>query len=166
VLRQGDKRQITLSMRNIGSAPWKAVDAVRLGSQAPQDNTTWGVGRVELPSAEVPPGGIAQFRIPIVAPTAPGRYTFQWRMLQELVEWFGDYSPETTVHIPLGSSSDVTVRRLPGGPLEFWTTSGANGALFTTWKVSTDPAADWAPWSDFLAEVGGLPGAPSTTVES
>jgi hypothetical protein len=34
----------------------------------------------------------------------------------------------------------------------------AQGGLFTTWKVDTDPNANWAtPWYDFLADVGGLP---------
>jgi hypothetical protein len=46
---------------------------------------------------------------------------------------------------------------LPDGRLELWASDGAGG-LFTTWKVSTDPNADWAPWADFLAEVGALPG--------
>jgi hypothetical protein len=29
--------------------------------------------------------------------------------------------------------------------------------LFSTWKVTTDPNADWEPWVDFIAEVGALP---------
>jgi hypothetical protein len=51
----------------------------------------------------------------------------------------------------------VAVAPLSDGRLELWVSDGAGG-LFTTWKTTTDPNAGWAPWSDFLAEVGGLPG--------
>ena len=54
--------------------------------------------------------------------------------------------------------SRIAVGRLSDGRLEFWSTT-AQGGLFTTWKLTTDPNADWAGWTDFLAEVGALPGA-------
>jgi hypothetical protein len=44
------------------------------------------------------------------------------------------------------------VAPLPDGRLELWTSTDT-GALFTTWKTSTDPNANWVPWSDVLAEV-------------
>ena len=50
----------------------------------------------------------------------------------------------------------VAVGSLPDGRLELWAIDPAGG-LFTTWKVSAAPNAGWAPWSDFLAEVGSLP---------
>ncbi|MEH2539201.1 FAD-binding protein [Bradyrhizobium sp. AZCC 1699] len=52
--------------------------------------------------------------------------------------------------------AQVAVAPLSDGRLELWAT-GTAGGLFTTWKATTDPNADWAPWVDFLAEVGGLP---------
>ena len=52
----------------------------------------------------------------------------------------------------------VAMARLPDGRLEAWVVT-ANGGLFSTWKVSTDPNADWAPWFDFLANSGALPAA-------
>ena len=50
----------------------------------------------------------------------------------------------------------AAVAPLPDGRLELWAIDAAGG-LFTTWKVSTVPNAGWAPWTDFLAEVGSLP---------
>ena len=65
--------------------------------------------------------------------------------------------------LPAGAQS-VAVAPLPDKRLEFWV-SDANGGLWTTWKVDADPNAAWAPWVDFLAEVGGLPaGAQSVAV--
>jgi hypothetical protein len=57
-----------------------------------------------------------------------------------------------------GAVTAVAVAPLPDGSLELWA-STAQGGLFTTWKLNNDPNADWAGWSDFLAEVGPLPGA-------
>lgn len=55
-----------------------------------------------------------------------------------------------------GGVQSVAVSPLPDGRLELWA-SGTQGGLFTTWKVDPHPDSNWAPWSDFLAEVGNLP---------
>ena len=39
------------------------------------------------------------FEISFTAPSTPGYYTLQWRMIQQGVEWFGDYSVAVTVHV-------------------------------------------------------------------
>ena len=70
----------------------------KLGSQNPQDNGTWGLGRVALP-ASVAPGAQATFNFVVTAPTSPGTYNFQWRMLRELVEWFGQTTPNMAVSV-------------------------------------------------------------------
>ena len=49
----------------------------------------------------------------------------------------------------------VAVAPLSDGRLELWAVDG-NGGLQTTWKVDVDPNGNWAPWVDFLAEVGPL----------
>ena len=42
------------------------------------------------------PGEIAN-SFDVTAPFKPGTYNFQWRMLQELVEWFGDLTTNKTI---------------------------------------------------------------------
>jgi pimeloyl-ACP methyl ester carboxylesterase len=51
----------------------------------------------------------------------------------------------------------VAMVPLSNGAVESWVVT-TNGGLFSTWKVSADPDAEWAPWFDFLAYRGGLPG--------
>jgi hypothetical protein len=46
---------------------------------------------------------------------------------------------------------------LSNGALELWVTDGAGG-LYTTWKTSPSPDADWVPWWNFLAAGNGNPG--------
>lgn len=89
----GERRTISVTMRNDGSETWFPEDNIRLGSQSPQDNLTWGVGRVNVPTA-VPPGQIATFTFEVTAPSVANTYAMQWRMLKEGVKWFG---AETTV---------------------------------------------------------------------
>src|SRR5205085_3902059 len=45
------------------------------------------------------PNEIATFTFTITAPVTPGAYAFQWRMVQDGVEWFGQYSPLTYINV-------------------------------------------------------------------
>jgi hypothetical protein len=84
-------------MRNTGSNTWTTA-GYRLGSQNPYDNLNWGMSRVGLP-ASVAPGQAAVFSWTVTAPTAPGSYNFQWRMLNVGVEWFGEQSTNVVVSV-------------------------------------------------------------------
>jgi hypothetical protein len=66
----------------------------RLGSQNPQDNTIWGLGRVNLSGDSVSPGTTTAFSFVVTAPSSPGSYNFQWQMVQDAVEWFGAKTPD------------------------------------------------------------------------
>ena len=85
-------------MQNLGGTTWKATgtNPFRLGSQNPQDNATWGLQRVDVPN-DVAPGDEVTFTFQATAPTVAGSYNFQWRMVDELVTWFGDFTPNIPV---------------------------------------------------------------------
>jgi len=51
----------------------------------------------------------------------------------------------------------LAVAPLSDGRLELWVRSD-QGQLLTTWKATTNADASWRDWSDFLGEVGPLPG--------
>jgi hypothetical protein len=94
----GERYRASVAFENIGQLPWTRETLVRLGSQAPRDNTRWGASRVELPH-DVAPGGVATFELELVAPAAPGVYTFEWRMLRENVTWFGEPSTRARIDV-------------------------------------------------------------------
>lgn len=94
----GSTHAVSVRMRNTGATIWTAETLHRLGSQRPQDNVTWGTGRVGLPGI-VRPGEYVTFSFTVRAPSAPGTYYFQWRMVQDAVEWFGDFSPARAISV-------------------------------------------------------------------
>jgi hypothetical protein len=87
----GTQALVMLRMQNTGTTTWSpnGANPYRLGSQQPQDNTTWGVARVELPR-DVPPGELVDVTFTVTAPAFGGVLPMGWRMVHELVQWFGE----------------------------------------------------------------------------
>ena len=79
----------TVSMINNGPDPW-IIDTTphRLGAQNDQDNTRWGLNRVDLPFS-VQQGQQVTFSFSAIAPTTIGPNPFDWQLLEEGVQWFG-----------------------------------------------------------------------------
>jgi hypothetical protein len=98
----GQSTGVSITLRNTGTVTWSPVGpqcgAYRLGSINPYNNTTWGFSRVELPGP-VPPGGEVTLPFTVTAPSTPGTYNFQWRMVHECVEWFGGACPNVAVNV-------------------------------------------------------------------
>ncbi|MBN2497638.1 MAG: hypothetical protein JXR96_23800 [Deltaproteobacteria bacterium] len=106
-LDTGEQVQATVVMRNTGTDTWTQAGQYKLGAQNPQDNGRWGTSRVQLEAGErVMPGEVEIFVFQITAPATAGVYDFQWRMLQESVEWFGEYTPNLRIAV---GAQDVTV---------------------------------------------------------
>jgi chitodextrinase len=97
----GQSYPVSLTFKNTGTTTWTAADLHRLGAESPQNNLTWGAGRLALPAgvASVAPGASVTFSFTALAPSAPGAYAFQWRMVQDGKEWFGDFSPLLSVQV-------------------------------------------------------------------
>lgn len=91
----GKTASATVVMRNTGRSTWQASRKYALGSQSPADNLIWGTRRQALTS-DISPGAEATFTLLVPAPPAAGA-TFQWQMVQDGVEWFGEKSTATTV---------------------------------------------------------------------
>lgn len=94
----GQGQDVTVTMRNVGILPWTPSGQYRLGSQSPPDSQTWGLSRVELPGL-VLPGQAVTFPFHVTAPAHPGAPAFEWQMLQEGVEWFGEPSRHVVIRV-------------------------------------------------------------------
>ncbi|MCB9933412.1 MAG: hypothetical protein H6841_08330 [Planctomycetes bacterium] len=103
----GEQYTVEVTVRNMGNTTWTSAGNKpwRLGSQAPQDNKTWGMNRVPIPQGqEVRPKDTFTFSFTVTAPANAGQYDMQWRMVQDGKEWFGQYSEKLriTVEAPSG----------------------------------------------------------------
>jgi len=87
----GANSTVTLQVQNTGTTTWTpgGSNPYRLGSQRPQDNMTWGLSRVELPRI-VNPTETVDFIFTVTAPAVGGQIPMGWRMVRELVQWFGE----------------------------------------------------------------------------
>jgi putative Ig domain-containing protein/Ig-like domain-containing protein len=125
-------------MKNNGTTTW-AAGTYSLQSQNPAGNNTWGLNRVNLASS-VAPGSNATFTFNVTAPAA-GTYNFQWRMAQDGVGAFGDFSTNVSI-----------VVSQPGGggqPLVITTTvlgNGTKNVLYSQQVTATGgtPAYTWS----------------------
>jgi YD repeat-containing protein len=120
----GATYQVSVKMRNTGNTTWTASSLYRLGSQNAQDNITWGQARIYLTDS-LAPGAEVTFSFSVIAPgnglSSPPSKHFQWRMVQDGVDWFGDYTTDQIVTInshylpeaPNGYSDLFTARIAP-----------------------------------------------------
>ena len=100
VMYVGETYNVWVKLKNVGNTTWQTSSNYWLGSQNLQDNMRWGKNRVALPSA-VPPGGTITIPFTVTAPGTKGTYNFQWRMVQDGVEWFGPQTPNVQVTVKL-----------------------------------------------------------------
>ena len=84
---------VSVTLKNVGTTTWTKASGYFLGSQNPQDNTTWGLNRVSLGDDDnILPNEEKTFEFDITAPAIAGNINFQWCMLQDGVEWFGAHT--------------------------------------------------------------------------
>lgn len=189
----GQTYQVTLTFRNTGkSGSWytneRTTSNHKLGSWNPEGNMTWGLNRVLMAT---PAGtaigytGIYTFKFTVTAPSTPGIYNFQWRMLEEGVGWFGATSwnvavnvsapqPRPTINIqrnpsPLIANQNFTVTHTTSDATSLSYNCSANGTGFQgsanvpvngTLSGVADPA--WAHYPSTCVWTATGPGGTTT----
>ncbi|MCV9385267.1 NBR1-Ig-like domain-containing protein [Reichenbachiella ulvae] len=130
----GDTVTVSVTMQNDGTSTWTEADLYKLGSQNPQDNNTWGLQRVHLdPSDQIAPGQSKIFTFDVIAPSNPGVYNFQWKMVQDNVEWFGPSSDNVTITVGNGVSVDELDQKLMMG-YQGWFFAEGDGSGPNEWR--------------------------------
>ncbi len=177
VMTTGQTANVSVTMQNTGTNTWVqgGPNPYRLGSQNPQDNWTWGFGRVNLPVASVAPGASVTFTFTITAPSTPGTYHFQWRMVQEGIQWFGAFSTNVDVVVNAPSSppnlsnyawADNGIGWISFncsnagvcGTSNYGVTVNADGSMSGyAWANPNDGAQNHIGWIDFHPLLAGAP---------
>ena len=145
----GDTFTATITLKNSGGTAWTNTGAIpyKLGSQSPQDNTTWGLNRVALPSSPINAGANAVFTFTATAPTNIGTYAFSWRMLQESATWFGS---TFTTNITVVSASPAIATQpasqtvVEGKTVQFKVVATGDPTLTYQWRWNGTNLSDGA----------------------
>lgn len=154
---------VLLTMQNTGTGVWSADTKHKLGSANLQDNTRWGFTRVNLTNGNanaVPPGALQTFNFRVKAPTTPGQYNFQWRMVQELVGWFGQLSANQIITVTATGLTPVTI---PLPPASLNVNAGQPATFFAGAMGSSPIAFQWQRQSAGAADFTPIPGATAST---
>lgn len=130
----GQTYSVSLTFRNTGDKDWYTNANYNLGSQNPHENLTWGLGRVRLVTAAgtaIGNSATYTFSFTVTAPATPGTHNFQWKMLQEGVEWFGAQSLNIPVTVSAPSPAPTfSIHRNPSPMIA--------GKPFTITRTSTN----------------------------
>lgn len=114
MMEPGQSVSVTVIMQNSGVTTWTRSASYRLGESTTHGvtDTDWGIRRIEL-TYDVLPGAQVSFQFNIIAPNkgigSGITKLFQWRMLQEMVEWFGIETPPLEIRIVPRQGTTVTV---------------------------------------------------------
>jgi len=129
----GQSFNVSVTVRNTGDKPW-TTDASPHRLSAVNGLSTWGSAYIALPATTVYPyaqsGTNTTFSWTATAPTAPGTYTFQWRMKEEGVQWFGDTGTAVTITVV-----DTIAPTTPGS---LQSTGKTTSTVSLSWSASTD----------------------------
>lgn len=100
VMGLSQKSTVNITLKNIGTTTWTKANGYKLGSQSSQDNTVWGFNRVDLSDTDtILPGQEKTFQFEITAPSSLGNNNFQWKLIKEGQEWFGELTPNIIIAI-------------------------------------------------------------------
>ncbi|MYN40409.1 hypothetical protein GTP55_13600 [Duganella sp. FT109W] len=120
-----------VTVKNDGTSTWFANKDYFLGSQSAENNTIWGLKRVSV-DTDVPSGGTYTFTIPVTAPATAGAYHFQWRMVQENIQWFGLPTEDRIVIV--GTPTGTATVSLTASPMNSRVAPGAQANIAFTGK--------------------------------
>jgi hypothetical protein len=116
LIAAGSTFEARVTFANCGPTTWTAAtDAsrlergVKLAAAEPVNNEYWTPSRVLLPG-DVPPAHSVTVALRVTAPVYDGTYGYQWRFVDEWVEWIEGASPrhDVTIHGGVGPAHPVT----------------------------------------------------------
>jgi len=105
-LTPGQKVPVSFTIKNTSSVPWTTAKRYSLGEWNPAGNSVWGPFRIILPK-DVKPNEDVTFVGTLVAPTAQGTYPLIYRMVQDNVQWFGDYATQANIQVKAVTTSQA-----------------------------------------------------------
>lgn len=137
---------------NTGTRPWKDSTNHHLGANGDSDPFT-SVTRYGMGSTVTNKGENYKFTINMKAPSTPGTYTSDWRMVQDGVEWFGGITSKVVTVLPINTVPIASFTVTPNpqfetGTLTYVDSSTAGDSWDSiktkTWAYSSNSGSTWS----------------------
>ena len=105
-MSSGQSYPVSVTFLNNGSEVWEEEESYKLISQNPSNNNIWGINEVKLnPQEKISPNEEKTFFFTVTAPTIQGVYDFQWRLIHEGIEIFGQPTNNLRINVEPSSTS-------------------------------------------------------------
>jgi hypothetical protein len=147
----------SMTFQNTGACTWTAANGYRLGSQNPENNTTWGTNRIYLGAGEaIAPGQSKTFTITAIAPSTAGSYGWGWRMVRDGINWLGTPTNGSFTTISVSAPAPGPTVTLSANP----TVIGPGDSSTLSWS-STNATSCSAAWTSSTATSGSQSVSPT-----
>ncbi|MDH7482032.1 MAG: hypothetical protein QHH26_08695, partial [Armatimonadota bacterium] len=127
-MNTGEVRTVHITFRNRGVL-WTEAKAIRLGAVGDSDPFTTQTRHTI--SGEVGPNQTYTWTFNLTAPTTPGQYVTDWRMVRDGVTWFGATCSQTINVVASDSQA-------PSVPTNLSATVKSPSRIDLAWNASTD----------------------------
>jgi hypothetical protein len=146
--------------QNTGTQTWNGAAGLRLISQNPLNNITWGGNTVLLPNFIVAPGEQLNLTMQAIAPTTPGNYNFQWQVARDALTPFGQMSTNQVIQVTGGGGGGGGTNNAAFVTQTVPATMTAGQSVGVSVTMQNSGTTTWAPGTYFL---GSLNPAGNTT---
>jgi methionine-rich copper-binding protein CopC len=111
VMAAGQYYTVSIAVQNAGNNSWTKADLYRLGAVG--DSDPFATNRLFLGDNAVASNGQYTFTFTMRAPSTPGTYTTDWRMLKEGSEWFGEILTKTVTVVAKANEAEMVSNTIP-----------------------------------------------------
>jgi hypothetical protein len=162
----GHSFNVNIVWKNMGTEIWSHDAGVRLASQNPPNNTTWGGDRVFMPrQAFVGPGNSLNITFSVFAPARLGVFDLQFQLFKEGAGFFGEPSPNVRVTVipadRLTVDGPSSIEATVGAPVAIQL-SAVGGVTPYNWSVVEGGLPDGLSLNAATGSVSGVPTSPGS----
>lgn len=135
---------------NTGTQTWDGSTGLRLISQNPPNNVTWGGNTVLLTPFTVAPGQQLNVTFQATAPATAGTYNFQWQVARDASSPFGQMSTNVAIQVG-GGGGGTNDAAFVSQVVPTSMTTGQTASVSVTMRNSG--TTTWSPGTYFLGSL-------------
>lgn len=159
-VQAGERFTAVLRWLNTGTQTWNGSPVLKLVSQNPSGNTTWGADFVSVTGFAAQNEQL-EIRFTAIAPRTAGEYNFQWQLFQDGAGIFGQPSANVTIRVMAGApviNATGALQATVGSAFRYqFTATGGTPPL--TWTIASGAFPDGLTLDAQTGIISGTPTA-------